>query len=140
MAVNLGDIRDNFRKAYQNGSVYVGKYAPGNRHWLCYGDNLLEVKLADGDWLHIHKLFDSSGSGMNDDIVKEKAFPFVYDTKSITNTVTRCNRLSEHLKNIFPDHYVSVFVYNDYFTYSGFCKGLAYFTNGYGSSVAVILN
>ncbi|CAF1459899.1 unnamed protein product, partial [Rotaria sordida] len=46
-----------------------------------YGNELLDVQLQDGDWLKIYKLSESSGSTLNDNEVRRKALPFVYDTR-----------------------------------------------------------
>ena len=140
MTVSPVNIRDSFSAAFPSATIYVCKYrAPGGACSF-YGNQLLHVKLDDGDWLTVYKLSDSSGYNMNGGVVKQKAFPFVYDTRNITDSEIRRNRLRDHLKNIFPDHNVNVFIYGNVFENAYHSKGKACFSNGYGSRVMVVLS
>ena len=77
---------------------------------------------------------------MNSDIIKAKAFPFVYDTRSITNDSIRRDRLFASLANIFPDHNVNVFIFNNTWSRSCCSKGSAAFKNEYGSTIDIVLS
>ena len=140
MPVNLANIRDNLKEAFPDAIFYVCKYTLPGGTCSYYGKKLLRIQLDDGDWLDVYKLSDSSGYNMNDDVVKQKAFPFVYDTRNITDSEIRRDRLGAHLKNIFPDHNVNVFIYGNVFENAYHSRGNACFRNGYGSSVTVVLS
>ncbi len=72
---------------------------------------------------------------------KLKHFLFVYDTKSETDDVKRHDSLRDSLKNIFPNHYINVFIYHKRWTRSHTnIKDAAYFTKEYGSDVDIVLS
>lgn len=133
-------IRDSFKAAYPNDSFYVSKYkAPGGASSY-HGEKLLDIQLKDDYWVRVYKLSESSGPILNDDIVKQIAYPFVHDTKGITNIDVRRDQLRDTLKSIFPDHNVNVFVYGSSWQNSHHNKGSAIFTNECRSDVCIVLN
>ncbi|CAF0976549.1 unnamed protein product [Rotaria sp. Silwood1] len=133
-------IIDKLQAAYPNDIFYVCKFSPPGGASSYEGQLLLNVPLQDGDWLRIYKLSQSSGPPVNNDIVKHIAFPFIYDTKSITNDEARVKRLCHSLQTLFPLHHVNVIVFNEPWESSSCAKGCVSFMKEYGSDVCVILS
>lgn len=140
MSVTAKGIRDQFHETYPSDYFYVCKFtAPGG---VCgyNGNNLLDAQLDDEDWLQVYKLMESSGSKLNDDEIRQKALPFVYDTKDITDGEMRRDRLREDLKMVFPEHNVNVFLYKNKWSYASWSKGCFAFLNAYGLDVVIVLS
>ncbi|CAF3997721.1 unnamed protein product [Rotaria sp. Silwood1] len=131
MPVTAESITGNFQKAYPNDALYVCKFRTSGGYGLFYGTQLLNVQLENKDWLTVFKLEKSSAVSIDDDIVKQKAFPFVYDTKGIIDNEARCVRLRNSLKTVFSNHYVNIFIYNEAWEYNGLASGFADATNKY---------
>ncbi|CAF1430642.1 unnamed protein product [Rotaria sp. Silwood1] len=140
MPVTAESITGNFQKAYPNDALYVCKFRTSGGYGLFYGTQLLNVQLENKDWLTVFKLEKSSAVSIDDDIVKQKAFPFVYDTKGIIDNEARCVRLRNSLKTVFSNHYVNIFIYNEAWEYNGLASGFAEFRNEYGSDVCIVLS
>ena len=138
--MNIDDIVASFQKAYPDDTILFYKFKSGGASSY-YGERLLKVKLDDGYFLQIIKLLKSSGELMNSDDIKTKAFPFVYESKNEINDIQRRDTLREKLKNMFPKHYVNVFIFNDsdWSRYGNNTKGGTYFTKEYGSEIDVVL-
>ncbi|CAF1055542.1 unnamed protein product [Rotaria sordida] len=140
MYANIECILDNFKATYPNDSFYVCKYkAPGGTSFY-HGKKLLEIQLKDQDWLTVHKLVRSLGTNVNDNEVKQKALPIINDTIKITNYETRCDRICDNLKMIFPNHHVNVFIYGNDWQCAYHSKGKASFKKDYGSDVFIVLS
>ncbi|CAF4183596.1 unnamed protein product, partial [Rotaria sordida] len=95
MTITPESILDSFRTIYPDDSFYICKFTPPGGSSSFYGNELLDVQLQDGDWLKIYKLSESSGSTLNDNEVRRKALPFVYDTRRVTDDETRRDRLHD---------------------------------------------
>ncbi|CAF1036747.1 unnamed protein product [Rotaria sordida] len=140
MTVSAARLRNIFQTAYPNDYFYVCKFtAPGGSSSY-EGQILLNVQLGDQDWLRVYKLSKSSGLPVNTDDIKRKAFPFVFDTKGITNNEKRRDRIRNSLRSVFPHHHIHVIIYNDAWESASSAKGSASFMNEYGSDVCVILS
>ena len=140
MASSPQSIKENFMKAYPNDLILVYKYTPPGGAGSYNGTKLLETKVQSGETLKAFKLTRSGGPNMNSDEIKAKAFPFVYDTRSITNDERRRDLLQASLKNIFPNHNVNVFIFNDGWSRSCCSKGSVAFKNEYGSTIDIVLS
>jgi hypothetical protein len=140
MTVTDETIVNNFRTAYPNESILIYKYrAPGGTG-IFHGVKLLEVKLHNEEWLTIYKLKKSSGTYMNSDDIKFKAFPFICDTQSETDPNKRRDKLKTSLKNVFPNHHVNVFIFCKNWTGSSYSCGATSFRGEYGSDVDIVLS
>ncbi|UJR24097.1 hypothetical protein I4U23_027064 [Adineta vaga] len=140
MTVTAQSIFDTFRKANPDDSILVYKFtAPGGTGNF-FGNQLLHINLNGDEWLKAYKLSKSSGSYMNPDEIKAKAFPFIYDTRSITDTTRRRDILKNNLKIVFPDHYVNVFIFNKGWSRNNRSKGATAFKKEYGSDVDIVLS
>jgi hypothetical protein len=135
------DIMVNFKKAYPNDTIVAYKFKSGGRGSFS-GEKLLNVTLNDGYTLRIYKLRKSSGAHVNADEIKVKAFPFVYESRNMIDTAQRRDILNNKLTSMFPNHNVTVFIFNDsnWSRQSNNTKGITYFEKGYGSEVDVILS
>jgi hypothetical protein len=140
MAVTARSIFDNFSKAHPEDSILVYKFTtPGGASYY-FGTQLLNINLGGSEWLRAYKLSESHGFYMNSDVIKSKAFPFVYDTRSITDSERRRTVLRDSLKNIFPNHYVNVFIFDGAWSRNNLSKGAVAFMNEYGSDVDIVLS
>lgn len=136
---NTSEIYDNLIKAYPSDYFVVYKFtAPGGASHYS-GTQLFDLKVSDGDWVQAYKLNASSGPSLTAEEVKQKAFPFVYDTKGITDNGNRRDKLRDNLKSMFPNHNVTVFIFGHSWTRTGRSKGATSFKNEYGSDVDIIL-
>ncbi len=132
---------ENYKKAYPSDTFVVHKYTSPGGCGLYRGHHLLRIQLVDNDWLDVYKLKQSSGSVLNSDEIKSKAFPFIFDTKGQTDNAKRRDSLNDSLKNLFPNYNVNVFIFEKQWSESmSNIKGSASFTNEYGSDVHIILN
>ncbi|CAF4955824.1 unnamed protein product [Rotaria sp. Silwood1] len=113
MCANIEYILGNFKATYPNDSFYVCKYKAPVR---------------------------SSSANINDNEVKEKILSIINDTIKITNYETRCDRICDSLKMIFPKHHVNVFIYGNDWQCAHHSKGKASFKKDYGSDVFIILS
>ncbi len=141
MSVIADNIMENYKKAYPSDTFVVHKFtAPGGCGWR-HGYQLLRIQLVDNDWLDVYKLIQSSGSVLNSDDIKTKAFAFIYDTKDQTDDEKRRESLYDSLKNVFPNHYVNVFIFTKQWSWNvNNSKGSVSFTDKYGSDVHIVLN
>lgn len=142
LSVTADLLMENYHKAYPTSTLVIYKYAAPGGSSTCRGNLLSHIQLIDQDWLDIYKLTKSSElMMMTSDEIKSKAFPFVFDTKSETDSEKRCENLYESLNNTFPNYNVNVFVFKN--NWSGSMtntKGSVTFTKEYGSDVVIILN
>ncbi|CAF1267683.1 unnamed protein product [Adineta steineri] len=130
----------SFQRAFPNDTIVAYKYKNGGTGWF-YGTILLEVKLIDGYFLRIIKLSKSAGNYVTSDEIKSTANSFINKTKGEVDSVKRRDILSNELKNVFPSHYVNIFIFDDTdWTRNGHnTKGSAYFEKNYGSEVSIVL-
>ena len=79
---------------------------------------------------------------MSSDEIKVRAFPFVYESRNVTDGKQRREFLKQKLTAMFPNHYVNLFTFNDGYwsRYSNSTKGTTYFADSYGSEVDVVLS
>lgn len=139
MSVCVSSIRDNLRATYPDDFFCVSKCTPpGGACWY-YGTILIEAQLKDGDWLRVYRLAKSSGHRIDNNEVKQKALPFVIDTKHITNEEKRRDQLRDSLKSVFPQHHVNIFIFDRKWESAYTNKGHASFSGEYGSLVSIIL-
>ena len=140
MTSTAESIHDNLTAAHPEDSILVYKFtAPGgcNSH---YGTKLLAIELANNEWLHAYQLSKSSGSYMTQEEIRYKAFPFIYDTRHVTNIRSRLDLLKKSLRKVFPDHYVNIFIFRDGWSRRCNGKGSVAFKYEYGSDVDIVLS
>lgn len=133
-------ILNAFKATYPQDSFVVMK---GAYNWRgrYIGTGLLYVKLSDEEYLFVGKLSASSGAQMSKTDVKSRAFPSVLNTKHITDPSTRCFKVHDELKPIFPNHNVYVMVANSTWRRQIHnIKGEVIFKRQYGTDVDIILN
>ncbi|CAM4808231.1 unnamed protein product [Rotaria magnacalcarata] len=111
-ASTAAEIRDNYKKANPDDSVLVYKFAAPGGCGNYHGTLLSHVKLDDGEWLKVIKLQKSNGSNLNEDEIRTKALPFIYDTKDEKESEKRRDRLKNSLRDVFPDHHVSIHIFS----------------------------
>jgi len=141
MGDSVEDIINNFTKAYPSDAFVVCKFAGGGGASSPCGTHLVRVQLKDNDWLDIYKLTSSSGPTINDSDVKAKAFTFIYDTKSETDSEKRRDSLRDSLKTVFPEHNVNVFIFVPPWNANARNhKAHAWFIKEYGSAVYIVLS
>ena len=133
-------IKSNFMKAFPNDTILIYKFksaCAGTYH----GVRLVSVTLKDGYYLKIYKLSKSAGEWMTEHQIKTKGLDLVEKTSNETTMTKRRNILKEKLKILFPNHYVTVFVFSgsSWARDSFNIKGTAYFEK-YGSEVDIILS
>lgn len=138
-STDVKTIRDNFRSIEHDGLFYVAEFKRPGGEGSFYGRQLMMVPISNERWLMAFQLFSRNKTTINDATVQQKAFPFVYDTKSMTNNQERANSLANSLRPIFPEHYVNIFIYNGNWNDSFNGKGSANFSREYGSNVHIIL-
>lgn len=134
-------IIDNFKMAFPGEVILAHTFKTGGACSFT-GQKLIDVQLKDGSWLRLFKLNKSSADQVHGDDIKVKLFPFVYDTKSMTDGEQRRDLLKEKLKVLYPQHNIHIFVFGDglWARYSVNTKGNAYFAKEYGSEIDVILS
>jgi hypothetical protein len=140
MAVTAQGVFDNFKKAHLEDHILVYKYTASGGACSYYGTELLHINLGGNERLRAFKLSESKGSFMNPNVIKSKAFPFVYDTRSITDSERRRTVLRDSLKNIFPNHYVNVFIFSGAWSRNTRSKGAVDFADEYGADVDIVLS
>lgn len=140
MAVTAREIRDRFLKAYPDELIVVYRYAAPGGCCSCLGIQLLGINLGGNEWLDMFKLHKSAGACVNEEEITSKAHPFVYETRDIRDHRRRRDILKNNLKNVFPNHYVHIFLFKARWTRSSQNKGAASFRNDYGHDVDIILS
>ncbi|CAF1159078.1 unnamed protein product [Adineta ricciae] len=140
MAVTAQSIFDNLKAAHPEDNLVVYKYTRPGGASSYFGTQLLNIDLNDDEVLTAYKLSESSGPWMNEAEIKSKAFPFVYDTRSVTDNGRRRTILKVSLKVAFPNHYVNVFIFGSGWSRNNRSKGAAAFKNEYGSDVDIVLS
>ena len=141
MGDSVDDIINNFKETYPSDAFVVCKFKSPGGASSYDGTCLVDLKLNNDDWLYIYKLTSSSGPTISENDVKAKAFPFVYDTKSETSSEKRRDSLRDSLKTVFPEHNVNIFIFGSTWeAHRANCKGRAYFTKEYGSTVYIVLS
>jgi hypothetical protein len=130
-----------FKKLYPDDTIVVYKFKSGGASSYS-GQKLLDVDASDGYTLRVYKFAKSSGSYMSSDDIKVKAFPFVYEIRGVTSGEERRDILEEKLTNMFPNHNVTVLIFNDsnWSRQSSNTKGNTYFEKSYGSEVDIVLS
>ena len=128
-------VAENLKAAYPTDTFLAVAGVGG----YCTGKCILKF----GGWL-VYKLTSSSAPSIADEKVKEKAFCWVFDSKSITNIIQRRDFIHSKLGNIFPSHCRTLFVFpegqsTEYYI-SGPSKGTAFFDHQYCHAVLIILN
>lgn len=139
--MDVKSIMENFKRAYPSDTIVAYKHKKGGAGKYC-GHKLLEVTLNDGFNLKIFKLTKSSGAWMSSDEIKVRTFPFVYESRNVTDGKQRREFLNQKFTAMFPNHCVNLFTFNDGYwsRYSNSTKGSTYFKDGYGSEVDVVLS
>ena len=140
MTASAEEIFDNLRKAHPNDSILVYRYTAPGGCGTYSGDQLLHINLGGDVWLEAYKLKESSGSNLDKDEIKVKAFPFVFDTKGITDSAKRRDSLKSSLSKVFPNHNVTVFIFKSSWSRKNRSSGAVSFQNEYGSDVDIVLS
>eukprot|EP01124_Arcella_intermedia_P016966 TRINITY_DN23594_c0_g1_i1.p1 TRINITY_DN23594_c0_g1~~TRINITY_DN23594_c0_g1_i1.p1 ORF type:complete len:140 (-),score=25.28 TRINITY_DN23594_c0_g1_i1:27-446(-) len=135
-------IAATFKEAFPNDTIVIYVFSSGGSSSF-KGFLLLDtLQLKDGNMLHILKLNQSSGEWMSSDDIKVRAFPFVYESRHITDNNRRRNLIKEKLDRQFPNHNVTVTVFNnsDWSRKSHNTKGATFFEKDYGTEIDVVLS
>ena len=135
------EIRDNFSKVYPNDSfqiIHSSNYCVSSFN----GDLLLKVKTEDDQYLLILKMRVSNGPKITNNEVFEKAFPWIYQSKSNDDVDKRRDFLKEKLSNTFPQYNIIILMFKTGYSWSApyaRAKANAVFSKDYGDHDIIIV-
>ena len=111
MSSNVAEeIRDNFTKAYPSDSfqvIHSSNYCVSSFN----GELLMKVKTEDDYYLLLLKMRTSNGPKISNNDCYEKAFPWVYKSKSMEDVDRRRDYLKEQLSQTFNQYHVLVLMF-----------------------------